>query len=355
MHDLLSSIRRECCISASVIEQLNNRAIGAPNMPQKVTDLKEPIFIVPRHTLINIINEELLPVKAKRAGKRLVKFYADIKGVDSDGREYSLPDGLLQAARDRSRLGKEAILPCYSVYEGQELCFVHGNINLDLGWTTNSSCTVRTIVFDKREPPDPGTGDCWELQYTPLALVVETDASRAHSNVVEGLPPGCFPVQLSMESGPLDIPPYLQGAGNSTSQIYIRRRGFHLIPIEATTSYFVQGNTFPLPKQVVVDLRIPRYGSINPAVPYVCFSRPKSLTQLYLLHPLWTNEKEKEQYLKKAARVYKYDPDTVAVMQHMADLTAKTKEAYPDSRLHYTTAEKPHICATCRADLRFTK
>ena len=351
LHNLLTSIRQEFCIPAHVLEALNERAIGATNMPKSVADLKNPAFIVPRHTLINIINEQLIPEMAKQAGKRLIKFYADISGIDSAGNEYILPLSLLQAARERPRTAKEYILPHYLIYEGQELCFVHGNINLDLDWVTNSSCTLRTLVFDAREPDDPGTGDYWELKYTPLSLIVETESSTG-KQVVADLPLGCFSVPINTESGMLKIPAHLRGPPGSTTQMYIRRRGFHVIPVAAATSYFFQGNTVPPPHEVVIDLRIPLVGGIHPAVPYVSASRPKSLDQLYLLHPLWTNEAEKAGYLHQAAKVYTYDADTKAIMEYLEIQTAETKKIYPDSQLHYTTASDPWRCATCQQDLR---
>ena len=353
LHDLLTDVRKNYCIPVEVLEKLNRRAIGAKGMPKSVAQLQDPVFIAPRHTLINIINEYMLPEMAKRAGKRLIKFYANIKGVDKTGREYDLPNNLQQAARERPREGKDHILPCYYLFEGMELCFVHGNLNMDLDWITNSSCKLRTVVFDQREPPDPGGGDYWELEYIPHALVVETESSSQAEEIAEKVPHGCFPVLQSTESGPLKIPTHLRGnAAGAASEMYIRRRGFHVIPVVAATSYFEQGNTEIPPREVVLDLRIPLTGGISPAVPYVSTSRPKTLEQIYLLHALWTTEAEKQAYLQKAAEVYKYDADTIAVMQFLAEQTEKTKAVYPDSMLHYTTAAEPHVCAACGKNLR---
>ncbi len=47
-------------------------------------NLNNPAFIVPRHTLIDIINREIVPFKAKLLNKRLVLFYADITTQDND-------------------------------------------------------------------------------------------------------------------------------------------------------------------------------------------------------------------------------------------------------------------------------
>ena len=156
-----------------------------------------------------------------------------------------------------------------------------------------------------------------------------------------------------MESGPLQIPVHLRGASpDAPTQIYIRRRGFHVIPVEAVTPYYMQGNTTSPPQPVVPDLRIPTYGNTSLASLYVQLSRAKSINQVYLLHPLWTNETEKREFLRKASVAYRIDPDTLAVLQHLATLTAETKERYPDDLLHYTTAAEPWRCANCKLDLR---
>ena len=357
LHDLLTEIRDSSDgIKPETLEKLNARAIGAPGMPKTLANLDHPIIIAQRHTVINIINKEMIPARAKEAGKRLIKFYPEIKGVDSNGGEYPLPEGLLKAARDRPRLGTDYILPCYMIYEGQELCFVNGNKKMELGWVTNSSCKLISIVFDSREPEDPEDGDCWELEHPPHSLIVQPldiDEEIQQMQICPGLPEGCIPVTTSMESGPLQIPVHLRGASpDAPTQIYIRRRGFHVIPVEAVTPYYMQGNTTSPPQPVVPDLRIPTYGNTSLASLYVQLSRAKSIRQVYLLHPLWTNETEKREFLRKASVAYRIDPDTLAVLQHLATLTAETKERYPDDLLHYTTAADPWRCANCKLDLR---
>lgn len=355
LHELLAEIRESFGIPQPVLEKLNARAIGEPGMPKSMADMQEPTIIAPRHTLLNIINEHMIPRLAVHAGQRLIKFYATIRGVDSTGGEHALPEGLLSAARERPRLGTEHILPQYAFFQGQELCFVHGNRNLAAGWATNSSCKLRTVVFDQREPPDPGTGEYWQLQYMPLALIVEPmDAHPlvAESQMGKDLPLGCLAVLPSTESSPLAIPMNMRGPAGSGTELYVRRKGFHVVPVAAATSYFNQGNTVPKPKPVVSDLRIPMDGGVSPAAPYVCLSRAQSLEQVYLLHPLWNTDAEKSWFLRKAAGCYKYDQDTVAAMKYLATLTEETRTKHPDQDLHYTTAANPWVCATCGKDLR---
>ena len=55
-------------------EQLNLRAINnkLQDIPNRGFDLVNPAFIDPRHTLIDIINSEIVPLKAKLLNKRLV-------------------------------------------------------------------------------------------------------------------------------------------------------------------------------------------------------------------------------------------------------------------------------------------
>ncbi len=47
-------------------------------------DVVNPTFMFPRHTLIDIINREIVPFKAKLLNKRLVLFNADITTQDND-------------------------------------------------------------------------------------------------------------------------------------------------------------------------------------------------------------------------------------------------------------------------------
>ncbi len=72
---------------------MNLRAINSKlqDIPNYVFDLVNPAFILPRHTLIDIINREIVPLKAKLLNKRLVLFYADITTQDNDNVGHELP------------------------------------------------------------------------------------------------------------------------------------------------------------------------------------------------------------------------------------------------------------------------
>ena len=69
-----------------IFEQLNSRAINnkLQGIPNHVADLVNPALIVPRHTLIKIINREIVPFKAKMLNKRSVLFHAHITTQDND-------------------------------------------------------------------------------------------------------------------------------------------------------------------------------------------------------------------------------------------------------------------------------
>ena len=60
----------------------------------------------------------------------------------------------------------------YVMYEGMQLTFRAGNDNLDLGWTTNGCCILRSLILDEREPDDTGIGDVWKLNLKPTGLIV---------------------------------------------------------------------------------------------------------------------------------------------------------------------------------------
>jgi len=79
LHKLLQSNRHHG-ITEAFFEQLNLRVINNKlrDIHNHHIDFVSSIFIVPRHTLIDIINREVVPFKAKFRNKRLVSFYVDI-------------------------------------------------------------------------------------------------------------------------------------------------------------------------------------------------------------------------------------------------------------------------------------
>ncbi len=75
-------------------EQMNSRVINnnLQDIRNHVLELVNPTFIVPRHTLIDIIKREIVPFKAKiMLNKRLVLFYADITTQDNAYLGHELP------------------------------------------------------------------------------------------------------------------------------------------------------------------------------------------------------------------------------------------------------------------------
>jgi hypothetical protein len=88
--------------------QLNSRAVNnsLQDIPNRVLDLVNPTFIVPRHNLIDIINREIVPFKAKLLNKQLVLFYADITTQDNDNVGHELPSQISNLARKRPQKGK---------------------------------------------------------------------------------------------------------------------------------------------------------------------------------------------------------------------------------------------------------
>ena len=92
-------------MTKEIFEQLNLRAINnkLQDIPNHVFDLANPSFIVPRHTLIDIINREIVPFKVKLLNKRLVLFYIDITTQNNDNVGHELPYQILNSARKRPK------------------------------------------------------------------------------------------------------------------------------------------------------------------------------------------------------------------------------------------------------------
>ena len=61
LHQHLTDIRRNMQVTENVFDVMNARAIGMPGMPRTISEVEKPIFIVPRHSLIDIINKEVGP------------------------------------------------------------------------------------------------------------------------------------------------------------------------------------------------------------------------------------------------------------------------------------------------------
>ena len=68
LHTLLQSIR-QYGMTKEIFEHLNSRAINnkLQDIPNHAFDLVNPAFIVPRRTLIDIINRDIVPFKANVA------------------------------------------------------------------------------------------------------------------------------------------------------------------------------------------------------------------------------------------------------------------------------------------------
>jgi len=91
LHTVSHSIR-QYGMTKEIFEQLNSRAINhkLQDIPNHVFDLVNPAFIVPRHTLIDIINKEIVYFKAKLLNKRLILLYANITTQDNDNAGHEL-------------------------------------------------------------------------------------------------------------------------------------------------------------------------------------------------------------------------------------------------------------------------
>eukprot|EP00951_Prasinocladus_malaysianus_P001858 scaffold13242_cov15-Prasinocladus_malaysianus.AAC.1 len=83
------------------------------------------------------------------------------------------------------------------MFEGMDLVCKKGNKSVDLGWASNNSYTLHSIVLDPREPPDDGNGPACELKYLPVALVVRPKGLNAadlgHISDKQDLAKACLP------------------------------------------------------------------------------------------------------------------------------------------------------------------
>ncbi len=88
-------------------------------------------------------------------------------------------------------IGVENVHASYVMYEGMQLTFRASNYNLDLGWTTNACCILRSLVLDEREPDDTGIGDVWQLNFKPIgffASPLDINIIYDYGPICEGIP-----------------------------------------------------------------------------------------------------------------------------------------------------------------------
>ncbi len=113
-------------------------------------------------------------------------------------------------------IGVENLLASYVMYEGMHFTFRVGNDNLDLGWTTNGCCILRSLILDEREPGDAGIGDVWQLNFNPTGLTVSPPDINIYDYgpICEGIPDNCYFVTSTYETSTLDLPMYLQFPSN---------------------------------------------------------------------------------------------------------------------------------------------
>ena len=90
----------------------------------------------------------------------------------------------------------------YVMYEGMQFAFRAGNDNLDLGWTKNCCCILRSLVLDERQPDDTGIGDVWQLNFRPIGLIVSPNDINIHDYgpICENIQKNCYFVTLTYET-----------------------------------------------------------------------------------------------------------------------------------------------------------
>ena len=105
-------------------------------------------------------------------------------------------------------IGVENVPASYVMYEGMQLAFRAGNDNLELGWTTNGCCILRSLVLDEREPDDTGICDVWQLNFKPTGLIVSPPDINMHDYglICEGITNNCYFVTSAYETRILDLP-----------------------------------------------------------------------------------------------------------------------------------------------------
>eukprot|EP00951_Prasinocladus_malaysianus_P026147 scaffold231162_cov15-Prasinocladus_malaysianus.AAC.2 len=185
-----------------ILTNIRNEIIADEDMELLTIGRSDPeSMALQRHLVISLLAPSEIPEMARRANKRLITFRSEHNAVDVEKNLKRLPAALdrlaahmpmkgtnnslsreilqthvhvptcltsligisyLKKTSHRTlrvfEIGTDYIPGVNNMIEGMELVFKKGNKNVDLGWASNNSCTLHSIVPDPREPPDDGTG-----------------------------------------------------------------------------------------------------------------------------------------------------------------------------------------------------
>eukprot|EP00198_Chlamydomonas_reinhardtii_P004324 XP_001693660.1 predicted protein [Chlamydomonas reinhardtii] len=290
------------------VETLNKRAWAR----------KFPRVVLQRNAPRHVINTRLMQRAAQLAGKRLVVWNAaHVRAREKGQQEQPAPLSALEELaclrEDENRFGK--LTPDTWYFEGAPFICTQAQ-GVEAGSCVNNLVRAVGLITDPREPPDTGRGTHWRLKYLPAAvLVVPVNTDTPHDILGDAFADlgtaGAFPVTPVTCKDAAKVEP-VRGSGT----IRVRRRNLPLGDAFAVTDFFVQGASFG-DRRWVVDLLptpMPNGGGIctSRACLFVVLTRYRSMDDVQLLRPLFTNSLERDLVVKSFLQATQLPDDLAA-------------------------------------------
>jgi len=232
---------------------------------------KDAILVTPRHTVRMQWNYATARSRAARHHISLLSCPA----FDSiQGRPLTLQEKFCVAAKRNGNRGhnrqQRAGLPDeVELAIGMEV-MVTFNVSMDLDMANSAQGHIVDIVLDPRENRIIGSGECAELRYPPVYMLVQMMHTKA--TTLNGLTPGVLPVT------PLSRTFTITTANGSKTTIM--RQQLPITPAYAFTNYRSQGQTI---EYCIVDIGSPPTGRLTPFNAYIALSRSHGKDSIRLL------------------------------------------------------------------------
>lgn len=365
---LMSNVELSDKVIGELVDKLNGRYPSTPEVMRSLL-LQNPKTIVLRNKLKPSLNLLMYKIHASNDNQRLIvwnckdsdkgsmpKFKSKSKGKSSKAKSSQPPSKACttpvssyvakvlakMASKDTGDMPTQQFF-----YPGIEYKFID-NDNPGVGRINNNTCIGKHIVLDDREPDDTGDGEFWQLKYLPKYVFVHPSGHNVgdlHADMVgfeENLLTDCIAIQVKQVCFPLhftdskdkphDVPLHANGprckfkVGN---KINILRFGIPLDGAMAVTDYFAQGVSF---KKAIwlLHLKPPSSGKMSKANLLVPITRPSLFSDLWLLAPLYTNEVERLEVIRRYKLALKPNDHYIVEMKKLELMSEESYKLYED-------------------------
>jgi hypothetical protein len=334
-----------------IVETLNKRYTGSNGLATLLA--RNPKAIVLRNAARPALNLKLAKTHAVNTHKRIVMWRStDTTATPCLGRKRTNEplSSVVLTHLELQHPGKTGMMPTVMLFfEGCDYIFGPENRCPEAGWCNNNLATGVRLILHAEEPCDNPEQHIRVLRFPPVGIVVRPHGVTVNSAFSDGsvVPEGCivvsqktikFPLALDGARGkaatpipmlkyPRDHAAYpLDDPASIDTVISISRTGFPLNLGYCVSDYFSQGMSFKdLP--FLMDIR-PPHGPYKAGSLRVPITRPSSMKDVHLLAPLYTNDAEKAEVVRKWTALLRPVHALKDEMARLRTLHATTQVAY---------------------------